>query len=90
MKILGMGIPELLVIGAVFFFALVVVAIVLVVNRSSTSKPIPPVQYAPHNDVALRSAAAYQRLTQLDDLRKRGALTEEEFQQKKQEVMADL
>jgi hypothetical protein len=29
-------------------------------------------------------------LTQLDDLRKRGALTEEEFHQKKAEVMADL
>ena len=36
------------------------------------------------------SALAYQRLSQLDDLYKRGAITEEEYALKKQECMRDL
>lgn len=81
MKILGMGFPELLIIlGTMAIPILIVVVIVRAIVRRRN--PVDETQRA--------SAAAYQRLAQLDDLRKRGALSEEEFEAKKQEIMADL
>lgn len=84
MKILGMGIPELLILFFVLFIiVLPIVIIILVVQRSSERRaPVDPKQQA--------SAVAYQRLAQLDDLRKRGVITEEEFAEKKQQLVDDL
>ena len=36
------------------------------------------------------SNKAYQRIAQLDDLRKRGTITEDEYQQRKQDAMKNL
>ena len=81
MKILGMGFPEMLIILCTMAIPiLIVVVIVRVIVRRRN--PVDETQRA--------SAAAYQRLSQLDDLRKRGVLSEEEFEAKKQEIMADL
>lgn len=81
MKILGMGFPELLIILCTMAIPiLIVVVIVRAITRRRN--PVDETQRA--------SAAAYQRLAQLDDLRKRGVLSEEEFEAKKQEIMADL
>ncbi len=84
MKILGMGVPELLILLFVLCVIAVPVAIVvIVVQRSKQHVAVPdPAQQA--------STAAYQRLAQLDDLRKRGAISPEEFEAKKQEIMPDL
>ncbi|RDB66726.1 SHOCT domain-containing protein [Eggerthella sinensis] len=81
MKILGMGFPEMLIILCTMA---VPILIVVVIVRAITRRrnPVDETQRA--------SAAAYQRLSQLDDLRKRGVLSEEEFEAKKQEIMADL
>lgn len=81
MKILGMGVPELMF---VLFYFLIPVGVVLfvvwlVLRRRNTA-----------DEKQRTSVAAYQRLAQLDDLRKRGALTEEEFAEKKQQIMSDL
>lgn len=81
MKILGMGVPELMF---VLFYFLIPVGVVLfvvwlVLRRRNTA-----------DEKQRTSVAAYQRLAQLDDLRKRGALTEEEFAEKKQQIMGDL
>lgn len=81
MKIMGMGFPELLIILCTMAIPiLIVVVIVRAITRRRN--PVDETQRA--------SAAAYQRLAQLDDLRKRGVLSEEEFEAKKQEIMADL
>ncbi|WP_270295250.1 SHOCT domain-containing protein [Eggerthella sinensis] len=81
MKILGMGFPEMLIILCTMAIPiLIVVVIVRAITRRRN--PVDETQRA--------SAAAYQRLSQLDDLRKRGVLSEEEFEAKKQEIMADL
>lgn len=84
MKILGIGVPELLILFFVLFvIVLPIVIIVLVVRRSNErNAPVDPRQQA--------SVVAYQRLAQLDDLRKRGVITEEEFTEKKQQLMDDL
>ncbi|WP_302395600.1 SHOCT domain-containing protein [Eggerthella sinensis] len=81
MKILGMGFPEMLIILCTMAIPiLIVVVIVRAIMRRRN--PVDETQRA--------SAAAYQRLSQLDDLRKRGVISEEEFEAKKQEIMADL
>lgn len=81
MKILGMGFPEMLIILCTMAIPiLIVVVIVRAITRRRN--PVDETQRA--------SAAAYQRLSQLNDLRKRGVLSEEEFEAKKQEIMADL
>ncbi|HIW75559.1 MULTISPECIES: SHOCT domain-containing protein [Gordonibacter] len=81
MKILGMGVPELVFIFFSFLLPVGVILFIvwLVLKRRSTV-----------DEKQRASAAAYQRLAQLDDLRKRGALTEEEFAQKKQQIMNEL
>ena len=81
MKILGMGFPEMLIILCTMAIPILIVVVIVraIVRRRN---PVDETQRA--------SAAAYQRLAQLDDLRKRGALSEEEFEAKKQEIMADL
>lgn len=81
MKILGMGFPEMLIILCTMAIPILVVVVIVraIVRRRN---PVDETQRA--------SAAAYQRLSQLDDLRKRGVLSEEEFEAKKQEIMADL
>lgn len=81
MKILGMGFPEMLIILCTMAIPiLIVVVIVRAITRRRN----------PVDETHRASAAAYQRLSQLDDLRKRGVLSEEEFEAKKQEIMADL
>lgn len=81
MKIVGLGIPELLIITAVFVLPLAVVLIIVwLVLKLRT----------PVDEKHQASTAAYQRLAQLDDLRKRGAITEEEFAEKKHQIMGDL
>lgn len=81
MKILGMGFPEMLIILCTMAIPILIVVVIVraIVRRRN---PVDEAQRA--------SAAAYQRLSQLDDLRKRGVLSEEEFEAKKQEIMADL
>lgn len=81
MRILGMGIPEMLVIMVcVGLPVLLIILIVLAFSRKRSPE-----------DVRQRvSALAYQRLSQLDDLRKRGALSEEDYDAKKREIMQDL
>lgn len=81
MKILGMGFPEMLIILCTMAIPILIVVVIVraIVRRRN---PVDETQRA--------SAAAYQRLAQLDDLRKRGVLSEEEFEAKKQEIMADL
>lgn len=81
MKILGMGFPEMLIILCTMAVPILIVVVIVraIVRRRN---PVDETQRA--------SAAAYQRLSQLDDLRKRGVLSEEEFEAKKQEIMADL
>lgn len=81
MKILGMGFPEMLIILCTMAVPILIVVVIVraIVRRRN---PVDETQRA--------SAAAYQRLAQLDDLRKRGALSEEEFEAKKKEIMADL
>ncbi|MCB7036416.1 SHOCT domain-containing protein [Eggerthella sinensis] len=81
MKILGMGFPEMLIILCTMAIPILIVVVIVraIVRRRN---PVDETQRA--------SAAAYQRLSQLDDLRKRGVLSEEEFEAKKQEIMADL
>lgn len=81
MKILGIGVPELVFIFFSFLLPVGVILFIvwLVLKRRSTV-----------DEKQRASAAAYQRLAQLDDLRKRGALTEEEFAQKKQQIMNEL
>lgn len=63
--------------------ALVVALVVVLAKRSNDRQPLP-------DERQRASAFAYQRLSQLDDLRKRGAITEEEYASKKQELMHDL
>ena len=72
----GMGIIEMLI--AVVVLIVLVVVIVLIVK--AVSKP---------NKQYLQDQA-YQRLAQLDDLHKRGVLSDAEYEQKKQEAMKDL
>ena len=81
MKILGMGFPEMLIILCTMAIPILIVVVIVraIVRRRN---PVDETQRA--------SAAAYQRRAQLDDLRKRGVLSEEEFEAKKQEIMADL
>ena len=76
-----MGVPELVFIFFSFLLPVGVILFIvwLVLKRRSTV-----------DEKQRASAAAYQRLAQLDDLRKRGALTEEEFAQKKQQIMNEL
>ncbi len=52
-------------------------------GRAGSQQPLP-------DERQRASALAYQRLSQLDDLYKRGAITEEEYALKKQECMRDL
>ena len=74
MKILGLGVPEMLIMLMLLVpVALVVALIVVLAKRAGSQQPLP-----------------YQRLSQLDDLYKRGAITEEEYALKKQECMRDL
>ena len=81
MKILGLGVPEMLIMLMLLVpVALVVALIVVLAKRAGSQQPLR--QRA--------SALAYQRLSQLDDLYKRGAITEEEYALKKQECMRDL
>lgn len=81
MKILGMGFPEMLIILCTMAIPILIVVVIVraIVRRRN-----------PVDETQRVSAAAYQRLAQLDDLRKRGVLSEEEFEAKKQEIMADL
>lgn len=85
MRILGMGVPEMMIVLLVLLVpvALVVALVVVLVKRSNDRQPLP-------DERQRASAFAYQRLSQLDDLRKRGAITEEEYASKKQELMHDL
>lgn len=81
MKILGMGLPEMLILLCTMAIPILIVVVIVrvIVKRRNPG------------DVTQRaSATAYQRLSQLDDLRQRGVLSEEEFEAKKQEIMADL
>lgn len=92
MRILGMGVTEMLMGFMIFVVAilpivLLVAIIVLLVKRTHTSSQPQP-QLLDEGQRA--SALAYQRLSQLDDLRKRGAITDEEYASKKQELMRDL
>ena len=57
--------------------------IVVLAKRAGSQQPLP-------DERQRASALAYQRLSQLDDLYKRGAITEEEYALKKQECMRDL
>lgn len=92
MRILGMGVPEMLIgfmafVVAILPIALLVTIIVLLVKRThASSQP----QSQPLDEGQRANAFAYQRLSQLDDLRKRGAITDEEYASKKQELMRDL
>ena len=81
MKILGMGFPEMLIILCTMAIPILIVVVIVraIVRRRN---PVDETQGA--------RAAAYQRLAQLDALHKRGVLSEEEFEAKKQEIMADL
>lgn len=86
MRILGMGVPEMVIVLLVLLVpvALAVALVVVLVKRSSgRQQPLP-------DERQRASAFAYQRLSQLDDLRKRGAITEEEYASKKQELIQDL
>lgn len=80
-----MGVPEMAMVLLVLLVpvALVVALVVVLVKRSNDRQPLP-------DERQRASAFAYQRLSQLDDLRKRGAITEEEYASKKQELMHDL
>lgn len=80
-----MGIPEMAMVLLVLLVpvALVVALVVVLAKRSNDRQPLP-------DERQRASAFAYQRLSQLDDLRKRGAITEEEYASKKQELMHDL
>ena len=71
MKILGLGVPEMLIMLMLLVPVALVVALIVVLAKRA-------------------GALAYQRLSQLDDLYKRGAITEEEYALKKQECMRDL
>lgn len=85
MRVLGMGVPEMAMVLLVLLVpvALVVALVVVLAKRSNDRQPLP-------DERQRASAFAYQRLSQLDDLRKRGAITEEEYASKKQELMHDL
>lgn len=80
-----MGVPEMAMVLLVLLVpvALVVALVVVLAKRSNDRQPLP-------DERQRASAFAYQRLSQLDDLRKRGAITEEEYASKKQELMHDL
>ena len=81
MRLLGMGLPETLIILCTMAIPILIVVVIVraIVNRRN---PVDEKQRA--------SATAYHRLSQLDDLHKRGALSDEEFEAKKKEIMADL
>ena len=76
MKILGLGVPEMLIMLMLLVpVALVVALIVVLAKRAGSQQPLP-------DERQRASALAYQRLSQLDDLYKRGAITEEEYVEK--------
>ncbi|QOS68572.1 c-type cytochrome biogenesis protein CcmI [Eggerthella guodeyinii] len=85
MRVLGMGVPEMVIVLLVLLvpIALVVALVVVLAKRSNDRQPLP-------DERQRASVFAYQRLSQLDDLRKRGAITDEEYASKKQEFMQDL
>ena len=85
MKILGLGVPEMLImlmlLGARRTRGRRSSSVLA--KRAGSQQPLP-------DERQRASALAYQRLSQLDDLYKRGAITEEEYALKKQECMRDL
>ena len=83
MKILGLGVPEMLIMLMLLVPVALVVALIVVLAKRAGQQPLP-------DERQRASALAYQRLSQLDDLYKRGAITEEEYALKKQECMRDL
>lgn len=83
MKILGLGVPEMLIMLMLLVPVALVALIVVLAKRAGSQQPLP-------DERQRASALAYQRLSQLDDLYKRGAITEEEYALKKQECMRDL
>ena len=83
MKILGLGVPEMLIMLMLLVPVALVVALIVLAKRAGSQQPLP-------DERQRASALAYQRLSQLDDLYKRGAITEEEYALKKQECMRDL
>lgn len=76
MKIIGLGFPELLVLLIPILVIAVIVALVVALVITLSRKP--------------KKKDAYQELIQLDDLRKRGAISEEEYQQHKNDALRNL
>lgn len=78
MRIMGFGMPDMLGLFAwLIGIGILVGLIVLIV-------------VAVKQPARTNSTSAYQRIVQLDDLRKRGAISEEEYQQRKNDVIRDL
>lgn len=82
MRITGLTAPEYSILLWTSIILLAVIVTLVIRAVQARRHPVAEKQQI--------SAAAYQRLAQLDDLRKRGALTEEEFAEKKQQIMGDL
>lgn len=78
-----LGVSGLLVAG-------IVVLIVFVVRASSKSRPGTLGPAAPAAASSPATPGTVQRLTELDELRSRGLLTDDEYEAKRAEILRDL
>lgn len=87
MKILGLGIPELMVIMFLLVPLIVIVVVVVVLlsrNPKQQQPPQPPSVEASTNPAAPNSIEQLRNYKELLDM---GILTHEEFEQKKKELL---
>lgn len=80
MKILGMGIPELIIAGPLLFaplIAIIIVVIVIVLN-SKSKQPKAPAAY-PRQSTQVAQTLSPEELERYAQLRDSGALSQEEF-----------
>lgn len=80
MKILGMGIPELIIAGPLLFaplIAIIIVVIVIVLNSKSKQSKVPTAY--PQQPTQVAQTLSPEELERYAQLRDSGALSQEEF-----------
>jgi len=90
MRIFGLGLPELVLFGfIVLVVTIVVVTIAVLASRSSKKNPLPlqPSSYPPPSIPTNDDATL---LATLADLHKQGILNDEEYAQKKAEILSRM